>query len=570
MTRTIKILVNKRDYTDYEFIEPETNNPLDSDDYKFIDPLKEKLFTRDYLIIDDKEYIVKHSYIRTTAKMAGVLILENNKTYGRTSNNKRLLYRCIPDDKRLPIFLVPYDVKNNFNKKQTNKYVVFEFDNWKNKHPEGKLVLTIGDINILENFYEYQLYCKTLNISISQFNKDVKNVLKLKSEQNMEDIIFNNSNYKIKDRTNDVIITVDPENSYDFDDGLSVEKKDDGTYKVSIYISNVYVWLDMLNVWGSFSNRVSTIYLPDYRRPMLPTLLSEQLCSLQSRKKRFAVATDFIVDSYGEILSVEYVNCMICVQKNYVYEDTELLKRKDYNQLLMLASKKDNDVLTSHEVIAYWMKQYNISTGLTMYDNKIGIFRSVKYVENIKRDLKDDFSKNTLMVIKNWNNVSGNYLNYNEDMEMRHDVLDLKAYIHMTSPIRRLVDLLNQILFLNKMNLITEKSENASMFLNKWLTELDYINKSMRSIKKIQNECNLLNLCYIQPEILNTDYLGVIFDKIKKSDGTYNYMVFLEKINVLYRYISPIEFNNYSKHKFKLFIFYNADKFKKKIRIQHI
>ena len=265
---------------------------------------------------------------------------------------------------------------------------------------------------------------------------------------------------------------------------------------------------------------------------MLPTLLSEQLCSLQSRKKRFAVATDFIVDSYGEILSVEYVNCMICVQKNYVYEDTELLKRKDYNQLLMLASKKDNDVLTSHEVIAYWMKQYNISTGLSMYDNKIGIFRSVKYVENIKRDLKDDFSKNTLMVIKNWNNVSGNYLKYNEDMEMRHDVLDLKAYIHMTSPIRRLVDLLNQILFLNKMKLITVNSENANIFLNKWLTELDYINKSMRSIKKIQNECNLLNLCFVQPEILNTEYRGVIFDKIKKSDGTYNYMVFLEKINV--------------------------------------
>jgi hypothetical protein len=261
---------------------------------------------------------------------------------------------------------------------------------------------------------------------------------------------------------------------------------------------------------------------------------------------------------------------MICVQKNYVYEDTELLKRKDYNQLLMLASKKDNDVLTSHEVIAHWMKQYNISTGLSMYDNKIGIFRSVKYVENIKRDLKDDFSKNTLMVIKNWNNVSGNYLKYNEDMEMRHDVLDLKAYIHMTSPIRRLVDLLNQILFLNKMKLITGNSENANIFLNKWLTELDYINKSMRSIKKIQNECNLLNLCFVQPDILNAQYLGVVFDKIKKSDGTYNYMVFLEKINVLYRYISPIEFKNYSKHKFKLFIFYNADKFKKKIRIQHI
>ena len=571
MTKTIKILVNKGDYTDYEYIEPETNNPLNIDDYKFIDPLKDKLFTRDYLIVtDNNEYIVKYSYIRTSAKMAGVLILENNKTYGRTMNNKRLLYRCIPDDKRLPEFLVPYDIKNNFNKKQINKYVVFEFDNWNSKHPQGTLVLTIGNIDILENFYEYQLYCKSLNISISQFNKSIKNALKLKSEQDMEDIIFNNKNYNLKDRTNDVIITVDPENSYDFDDGLGVIKNIDGTYTVSVYITNVYVWLDMLNLWDSFSNRVSTIYLPDYRRPMLPTLLSEQLCSLQSNKKRFAVATDFIVDSYGEIKSIEYVNCMISVHKNYVYEDNELLKRKDYNQLLMLANKKDSDILTSHEVIAYWMKQYNISTGLTMYDNEIGIFRSVKYVENIKRELNHDFSNNALMVIKNWNNVSGHYLTYKQGDDMKHDVLDLKAYIHMTSPIRRLVDLLNQTIFLKEIKLINEYSDNANLFLNKWLTELEYINKSMRSIKKIQNECNLLNVCFTQPEVLNTEYVGVIFDKIKKNDGTYNYMVFLEKINVLYRYICPIEFTNYSKHTFKLFIFYNADKFKKKIRIQHI
>ncbi len=570
MTKTIKILINSRDYSDYEYMDHETNNSISNDKYKFIDPIKDKLFTRDYLLVDDDKYIVKHSYIRSFAKIAGVLILENNKTFGRTNNHKRLLYKCVPDDIRLPIFLVPYDIKNNFNKKQNNKYVVFEFDTWNNKHPYGKLTLTIGNIDILENFYEYQLYCKTLNISINEFNKSVKNSLKIKSDIDMEQIIFSNDKYNIIDRTNDVIFTVDPLNSSDFDDGLSVTKNADDTYTVSVYISNVYVWLDILNLWSSFSKRVSTIYLPDYRRPMLPTLLSEQLCSLHSNKNRFAVAADFIVDINGNIKSVSYSNCMIRIFKNYVYEDSELLTKKDYNILLMLANKQDNSVLSSYEVIAYWMKMYNIHTGLNMFNHKIGIFRSVKYIEHIKKDTKNNFNNQTLMVIQNWNNLTGQYVHYNNDTDISHDVMNVKAYIHMTSPIRRLVDLLNQTMFLKKFNLINEYSDGAKLFLEKWSHELEYINNSMRSIKKIQNECNLLHICFNNPDILLKEYIGVVFDKIKKNDGTYNYMVFIEEIKVLYRYISPVEFENYSKNNFKLFIFHNEDKYKKKIRIQHI
>ncbi len=570
MTKTIKILINSRDYSDYEYMDHETNNSISNDKYKFIDPIKDKLFTRDYLLVDDDKYIVKHSYIRSFAKIAGVLILENNKTFGRTNNGKRLLYKCVPDDIRLPTFLVPYDIKNNFNKKQNNKYVVFEFDTWNNKHPYGKLTLTIGNIDILENFYEYQLYCKTLNISINEFNKSVKNSLKIKSDIDMEQIIFSNDKYNIIDRTNDVIFTVDPLNSSDFDDGLSVTKNADDTYTVSVYISNVYVWLDILNLWSSFSKRVSTIYLPDYRRPMLPTLLSEQLCSLHSNKNRFAVAADFIVDINGNIKSVSYSNCMIRIFKNYVYEDSELLTKKDYNILLMLANKQDNSVLSSYEVIAYWMKMYNIHTGLNMFNHKIGIFRSVKYIEHIKKDTKNNFNNQTLMVIQNWNNLTGQYVHYNNDTDISHDVMNVKAYIHMTSPIRRLVDLLNQTMFLKKFNLINEYSDGAKLFLEKWSHELEYINNSMRSIKKIQNECNLLHICFNNPDILLKEYIGVVFDKIKKNDGTYNYMVFIEEIKVLYRYISPVEFENYSKNNFKLFIFHNEDKYKKKIRIQHI
>ena len=66
------------------------------------------------------------------------------------------------------------------------------------------------------------------------------------------------------------VISIDPESSKDYDDAFGLSETDD-TYIVSIYITNVSMWLDVLNVWSSFTERVSTIYLPDRRRPMLPT-----------------------------------------------------------------------------------------------------------------------------------------------------------------------------------------------------------------------------------------------------------------------------------------------------------
>ena len=90
MSKIIKILINKRDYTDYQFIEPETNNSLKNEDYNFIDPIKDKLFTRDYLSITDNKFTLDHSYVRESGKMAGVLILQDNKTYGRNKTGKRI------------------------------------------------------------------------------------------------------------------------------------------------------------------------------------------------------------------------------------------------------------------------------------------------------------------------------------------------------------------------------------------------------------------------------------------------------------------------------------------------
>ena len=174
--------------------------------FRSIDPIIHKLFTNDVFIIEkeknvdskneqNKRVTIIHSSIRSGPSIPGVLILTGNKTYGRenqkqsegnggllkkqnNSKNSKLLYKCIPDDMRLPCFLVSYEVKNvGFSKVIKNMYVTFHFDSWDDKHPKGKLDNVIGSVDVLDNFYEYQLYCKSLNASIQKFQKDATKAL---------------------------------------------------------------------------------------------------------------------------------------------------------------------------------------------------------------------------------------------------------------------------------------------------------------------------------------------------------------------------------------------------------
>ena len=118
--------------------------------------------------------------------------------------------------------------------------------------------------------------------------------------------IQENGRYQLEDRRGLKIITIDPPNSSDFDDGFGiVEYNETGIqigWRISIYIANVFLWLEALDLWKTFSHRVSTIYLPDRKRPMLPTVLSDTLCSLQENQDRFALAMDVYVDMEGNFI----------------------------------------------------------------------------------------------------------------------------------------------------------------------------------------------------------------------------------------------------------------------------
>ena len=526
-----------------------------------------KLINQD--IFNEETGEIIHSSVRSMPVLPGVIMCDKNKTYGKLKNGK-YLYRCIPDDKRIPVFLVPYKIKyKGFSKKLQNKYVVFKFKEWKGKHPIGEIVKTIGDINLLENFYEYQLYCKSLYASIQNFTKRTRQILHITSSTDLIELI--KKTYKVEDRTDHTIYTIDPKDSKDFDDAFGLIDMGSNTYKLSIYISNVSLWLDIMDLWNSFSERVSTIYLPDRKRPMLPTILSDDLCSLKENEYRFAFTMDMLIKDF-EIVETSYCNTCIKVKKNIRYDTDELISCKTYQQTLYLIehmnrkTKYVSDITDSHDVIAYLMILMNYSCAKTLYTNESGIYRSLTI--NMDSHYPDTMKKDVKKFFKMWNSSGGVYVLYNNKIN-RHDLLKLDSYIHITSPIRRLIDLLNMINIQKKLGLVSFIN-NAEEFYKGWtsISKMDYINKSMRAIRRMQTDCNLLTMYTKKPELMEKKYVGYVFNRITRNDKLYQYMAYIPGIKTVCCFTTRQECENYSEQLFKMYLFNDEVNLKKKIRLE--
>ena len=575
-----KIHIHDRNYSSWDIYDTGNLNKISTIE---INPIEAKLFSNDVFEINSKNGAINllHSTVRHGSSIPGVLMLDGNKTYGRqlkaNGSAGKLLYKCMPDDKRMPAFLIPYEMKNvGFSKVFKNLYVTFIFDCWEDKHPRAKLDNVIGPVDVLDNFYEYQLYCKSLNASIQKLQKDTNRAL----AENPHEIIIANIRTKyptIEDRTDKKlwhIITIDPPKSLDYDDGYSIRDLDGGLQQLSIYISNVTIWMDTLNLWDSFSRRISTIYLPDKKRPMLPTILSDCLCSLQENVTRVAFVMDVILKKdCGEIIDIRFSNCLIKVIKNYCYEEPKLLADKFYNELLdatQQLSKKNRyiaNVRNSHETVCYLMILMNYHCAKEMIKSKSGIFRSTIMKREVS--VPDFVPEEVNKYIKIWSSASGQYINGSEIVDTRHELLDMDAYIHITSPIRRLVDLLNIIRFQHVTGIIS-LSEMSEKFYNKWLGDIDYINVTMRSIRKIQCDSSLLDLCFNNPEILEKEYDGYLFDKILRNDGLFQFVVYLPELKMTSRITLRDNSGNFECRKFKIYIFNDEEQFKRKIRLHLI
>jgi len=560
-----KLCVNNQNYNSCDFFDTINLQKCKLN----INHIEYKLFSNDVFTIDEnnKTPQLLYSDIRSGSIIPGVLILTGNKTYGRKQINKKegkLLYKCIPNDKCLPSFLIPYEIKNiGFVKVINNLYITFTFDEWREKHPMGKIENIIGDISELNNFYNYHLVCNKLNISIRKFTSYVSKIINNNETINIMKNI-KNKYPSIEDRTNKQIwhiITIDPPNTKDFDDGFSIINHDNDIQQLSIYISNVVIVMDFLNLWDLFTKNVSTIYLPNQKQSMIPNILSERLCSLTENCNRIAFVMDIYIKK-NKIIDIKYSNCLINVYKNYCYEEDKLIENKKYQLIFDIVSNLSisypyiNVIKNSHDIVRNLMCIMNYNCAKIFIKHKTGIFLSIINKELPRYNI---IPEEICKFITIWNYKTSQYIN-------GITKINIDDYTPITSPIRRIVDLLNMLKFQSLTGMV-EISKNADNFYDKWVEELEYINITMKKIKKVQRNCALLELCYQNPELMEKEYEGYLFNKISTKNDLYKFIVFIPELKLYSSIKTKDKFNNYDCKKIKLFLFKDDNSFKRKIRI---
>ncbi|MFC1677101.1 ribonuclease R [Planctomycetota bacterium] len=123
-----------------------------------------------------------------------------------------------------------------------------------------------------------------------------------------------------EDITDKVIITIDPADSKDFDDAISLERDGDGNRVLGVHIADVSYFIAVDSALDvEAKSRGNSIYLPGRTIPMLPEVLSNGVCSLQPGQKRFAKSAYITYNEKGEILSRRFANSLICSTKRLTY-----------------------------------------------------------------------------------------------------------------------------------------------------------------------------------------------------------------------------------------------------------
>ena len=135
-------------------------------------------------------------------------------------------------------------------------------------------------------------------------------------------------------------------------------------------------------------------------------------------------------------------------------------------------------------------------------------------------------------------------------------------YLQITSPIRRLVDIINMYHLCIQQNLLEFKG--GSSFCEKWYTGIDYLNESLKSVRKAQNQAKMLDISVKEQ---NKTFGAILFEKVATDkDKLFKYKIYIPELKLTSTVKTEMDFDNFIEKDVKLYLFQDEKRLKKKIK----
>ncbi len=242
---------------------------------------------------------VKQILKRGTTKIVGTF--DGEKGYGFV----------IPDDRNFAVD-VYIPKSKTMGAKSFDKVVSIITDYpEKMRNPEGKIVEILGKKNDLKA--EELSIIKAFDLPLEFPEKVERELERIPTE------VYEEEKLNRTDFTNDLVVTIDGEDSRDFDDAVSVKKTKQG-YQLSVHIADVSHYVHLNSAIGKEAyDRATSVYFPERVIPMLPKKLSNGICSLNEGVDRLTLSLVMDIDKKGEVKNFDLVKGVIRSSKRMTY-----------------------------------------------------------------------------------------------------------------------------------------------------------------------------------------------------------------------------------------------------------
>lgn len=233
--------------------------------------------------------------------------------------DSKLIKYLQPDNSRIHIRpLLPEATGNDVGMK-----VVIEITKWSQPllDPLAKITETLGHAGDHETEMQAIIRSGGFSKAFPESVQKAAHTLYETKEQIFADAL---TDPKRRDMRGVPTCTIDPKDAKDFDDALSCRALENGNYEIGIHIADVSHYVrENDGIDTEAKERGTSVYLVDRVIPMLPEVLSNDLCSLRPNEDRLAFSAVFEITPDGHIKNEWYGQTIIHSDKRFTYEEAQ-------------------------------------------------------------------------------------------------------------------------------------------------------------------------------------------------------------------------------------------------------
>ena len=225
------------------------------------------------------------------------------------------------DDKKVNIDII-VDSEKSLGAVSGHKVVVRLLNKIDNTTYKGAIVKILGHqddpgVDILSIAAKYEID--------DEFPKEVEEELK-----EIPDHVLPEEYEGRTDLREEVIFTIDGDDTKDIDDAISIEKLPNGNYKLGVHIADVSYYVKENHPLDEEAyKRGTSVYLANTVIPMLPHQLSNGICSLNPNVDRLAISCVMEIDNTGEVVEYDIFESVIKSNIQMTYKKVNAILEKN-------------------------------------------------------------------------------------------------------------------------------------------------------------------------------------------------------------------------------------------------